>query len=129
MTATQETVSVDIRHVDTWVAVCRLEQLQPERGVAALVAGRQVALVRTADGELFAVDNRDPFSGVAVLSRGIVGTRGDDAGRPTLTSPLYKQVFDLRTGRCYDDDSVCLPVHAVRVDDGLVSVSLGPPGV
>ena len=79
----------------TWTAVCPYEDLQPERGVAALVGTEQVALFRTFDGSLYAIGNQDPFTGVFVLSRGIVGTRGDI---PTVTSPLHKQVFDLRTG-------------------------------
>ncbi len=59
--------------------VCRLEQVPVERGVAALVDGEQVALFRTADGSVHALANRDPFSGAMVLSRGIVGSRGEAA--------------------------------------------------
>jgi nitrite reductase (NADH) small subunit len=105
----------------TWVAVCPLERLQPERGVAALVGGAQVAVFRTADGALYGVDNRDPFSGANVLSRGIVGTRG---AVPTVASPMYKQVFDLRTGACLDDESVRLATYGVRVAAGNVEVRL-----
>ena len=50
-----------------------------------------------------AIGNQDPFTGAFVLSRGIVGGRGEI---PTVASPLHKQVFDLRTGACLDDDSV-----------------------
>ena len=82
-----------------WTAVCRLADLAPERGAAALVDGEQVALFRLVDGTVLAVQQHDPFSGAHVMSRGIVGSRGD---APTVTSPMYKQVFDLRTGRCLD---------------------------
>jgi nitrite reductase (NADH) small subunit len=82
-----------------WTAVCRLDDLAPERGAAALVGGEQVALFRLVDGSVLAVQQRDPFSGAHVISRGIVGTRGD---APTVASPMYKQVFDLRSGRCLD---------------------------
>ena len=113
-----------------WTSVCSVEDLQPERGVAALVDGRQVALFRLFDGSLHAVGHRDPFSGAHVMARGIVGTRGDV---PTVASPMYKQVFDLRTGVCLDapeDPAVRLPVHAVRVRDGRVEVGplLAPAG-
>ncbi|GGM22793.1 MULTISPECIES: nitrite reductase small subunit NirD [Micromonospora] len=104
----------------TWTVVCRLDQLEPDRGVAALVDGVQVALFRTAD-ELFALDNRDPVSGAYVLSRGIVGSRG---GTPTLASPLHKQVYDLRTGDCLDLPGVRVPRHEARCRDGLVEVRL-----
>ncbi len=103
----------------TWTTVCWLRQLQPGRGVAALVEGEQVALVRTAEGWVHAVGNQDPRSGAMVMSRGIVGSRRD---RPTLAGPLYKQVFDLQTGECLDDPGQRLPVYAVSVVGGLVRV-------
>lgn len=105
----------------TWTAVCPLARLQPERGVAALFGATQVAIVRTHDGEVLAIGNVDPFSGAAVLSRGIVGDRG---GVPTIASPVYKQAFDLRTGRCLDDAAVSVPTYPVRVRDGHVEVGL-----
>jgi nitrite reductase (NADH) small subunit len=94
-----------------WVDVCCVDDLQPERGRAALLDGLQVAVFRTIDDELFALDNRCPFSGAFVMSRGIVGTRRD---QPTVASPMYKQVFDLRSGVCLDDASVRLMTFPVR---------------
>jgi nitrite reductase (NADH) small subunit len=104
------------------VAVCAYDALLPERGVAALLGDRQVAVFRTYDGAVYALGNHDPFSGANVLSRGIVGSRGDV---PTVASPMYKQVFDLRTGVCLDDPEVTVPAYPVRVVDGQVLVSTG----
>jgi nitrite reductase (NADH) small subunit len=103
----------------TWVPVCPYSRLEPERGVAALIAGVQVAIFRTYDGELFALDNLDPFSGVQVLSRGIVGSRG---GAPTVASPVFKQAFDLRSGACLDQPDVVARTHPVRCREGTVEV-------
>ena len=83
-----------------WTDVCPLDALVPERGAAALVDGAQVALFRLADDTVLAVQNRDPFAGANVVSRGIVGSAGEV---PTVTSPMHKQVWDLRTGACLDD--------------------------
>lgn len=83
----------------SWVRVCALSDLERERGCAALIEGEQIALFRTHDDHLYAVQQRDPYSGAYVMSRGIVGTRGD---APTVASPMYKQVFDLRTGTCLE---------------------------
>jgi nitrite reductase (NADH) small subunit len=105
-----------------WTAVCAYSRLEPERGVAALVGGAQVAIFRLHDGRVFAIGNRDPIAGAYVLSRGIVGTR-DDA--PIVTSPLYKEAYDLRTGGCLDAPGVTVPTFPVRCRDGLVYV--GPP--
>jgi nitrite reductase (NADH) small subunit len=105
----------------TWVPVCAYTDLIPERGVAVLVHGHQVAVFRTFEGHLHAVGNRDPFSGAYVLSRGIVGTR---AGEPTVASPMHKQVFSLVTGVCLDDPAVAVPIYPIRLSDGNVEVSL-----
>ncbi|GAA1244113.1 NAD(P)H-dependent nitrite reductase small subunit [Microbacterium phyllosphaerae] len=83
----------------TGTRVCTLDDLEVERGRAALIDGEQVALFLLPDGTVHAVDNLDPYSDAHVISRGIVGTRGDV---PTVASPLHKQVFDLRTGECLD---------------------------
>ena len=107
--------------MSAWRSICPYDRLPVDRGVAALVDGEQVAVFRTADDGLHAVSNHDPFSGAMVVSRGLVGSRGD---RTTVASPVYKQVFDLHTGQCLDDPAVRLPVHPVRVRDGLVQVAL-----
>ena len=82
-----------------WERLCPLADLEVERGRAALVGGEQVALFLLPDGDVRAVDNHDPYSGANVISRGIVGSRG---ARPTVASPMYKQIFDLRSGTCVD---------------------------
>jgi len=103
-----------------WVDVCALDEVIPGTGVAALVFGEQVALLRARDGQaLYAISNFDPFSRAFVLARGIVGDRG---GIPKVASPIYKQNFDLRSGRCLDDPKVCLPVYPVRVRAGRVEI-------
>ena len=107
----------------TWVSVCRVDQLKVDVGVAALVGGDQVALFRLDVEQIRAIGNLDPYSRANVLSRGIVGSRGDAV---FVASPMYKQPFDLRTGQCLDDPAVSVPTFEVRVIDGAVQV-LAPP--
>ncbi|WP_405485392.1 nitrite reductase small subunit NirD [Nocardia sp. NBC_00511] len=119
-----DTPGTAVATLSGWTQACRLDYLIPGRGVAVLLkSGRQAALFRTDDGTLFAVGNIDPFGRAAVMSRGIVGDRG---GLPVVASPLLKQAFSLIDGRCLDDDSMVLPVYAVRVEDGVVAVSNDP---
>ena len=92
--------------------VCHLDDILPDSGVCALVDGEEVAIFRV-DGKVFAIGNFDPFSGVNVLSRGIVG---DLNGEPVVASPIYKQHFSLLTGRCIEDASVSVPVYRTRVE-------------
>lgn len=104
-----------------WLGVCALDRLQPGRGVAVLVGDVAVALFRLPCGMLHAIGNIDPITGAGVISRGLVGDRG---GEPTVASPLHKQVFALRDGRCLDDDGVSLPAFRVRVVGDRVQVGL-----
>lgn len=109
-----------------WTDVCALDDLTPERGAAALVGRAQVALFRTHDDRVYAVQQDDPYSGAHVISRGIVGSRGE---APTVASPMYKQVFDLRTGECLDPvgrQPVDLRTWPVEVRDGRVLLGPGP---
>ena len=100
--------------------VCRLEAIDVEGGVAALVDGEAVAVFRTYDGGVFALANHDPFSGASVLARGIIGSR---ASAPFVASPIHKQAFDLRTGECLDVPGVRVPTYDVHVSsDGTVVV-------
>lgn len=104
----------------TLVAVCPYADLQPDRGVAAILpGGAQVAVFLLSDGSLHAIGNIDPFSAAGVLSRGIVGDR---AGTPVVVSPVYKQAFDLHTGACLDDPSVTLPVYRVVHEENMIWV-------
>ena len=60
--------------VTVWTTACPYDRLLPNRGVGVLLPdGVQAALFRLDDGSLRAVGNIDPFSGAAVMSRGIVG--------------------------------------------------------
>ncbi|WP_334171732.1 nitrite reductase small subunit NirD [Sinomonas sp.] len=104
----------------TWHSVCNLDDLEPNWGEAALVAGRQVAVFRLSTGDVYAVDQRDPATEAHVMARGIVGSRGD---RPTIASPLHKQVYDLLTGERLDGSGAPLAAFPARVVDGIVQIA------
>ncbi|MGH1564819.1 nitrite reductase small subunit NirD [Mumia sp. DW29H23] len=109
----------------TWVRVCAFDALFPDRGAAALVGGRQVALFRLAgDADtVHAIGHRDPYSGANVMARGLVGTVGDVA---VVVSPMHKQRFRFQDGAAVDDPSVTVGVWATRVVDGAVEVACAP---
>jgi nitrite reductase (NADH) small subunit len=107
--------------LNQWEAVCPIDRIVPDTGVCALLNGRQVAVFRIgADSpSLFAIDNYDPNSQAAVLSRGLVGSIGE---RVVVASPIYKQHFDLRTGECLEAPHNSVACYPVRVEDGQVWV-------
>ncbi|HWK55578.1 MAG TPA: nitrite reductase small subunit NirD [Hyphomicrobiales bacterium] len=101
------------------VLLCREEDLVADSGVCALCEGRQVALFWLPQQlpALYAIGNHDPLGGANVLARGIVG---DVDGEPVVASPLYKQHYSLRDGRCLEDAAVRVPVYPVTLRDGHV---------
>jgi nitrite reductase (NADH) small subunit len=104
-----------------WTDVCAFDDLEAGRGVCALVGSHQVEQFRVPGGDaLYAISNFDPFSEAYVLSRGIVGSRGDI---PKVSSPVFKQSFDLRTGECLDDPGVRIATYAVCVVGGRVHIA------
>ena len=105
----------------TWVRGWGVCDLEPGGGVAALLDARRVALVRVTDEEVYAVDHHDPHTGAPVMARGIVGSRGD---RPTIASPLHKEVYDLGTGECFTDPALTLRTYSTRVIGGMIEVEL-----
>lgn len=121
--------------MSTFVDICALDDLDPERGVGALLGDTQVAVFRLADGTVRAVQQRDPYSGANVMSRGLVGTHrvtGDDGAERdvnTVTTPMLKQVWDVDTGEVLDaggKDLRPLTVFAAQVRDGRVLVADAP---
>ena len=111
-----------LNDIAVWTTACAYDYLIPGRGVGVLLDdGSQAALFRLDDGSVHAVGNVDPFSGAAVISRGIVGDRG---GRATVQSPILKQAFALDDGLCLDDPRVSVPVYQVRItDDGEIQIA------
>ena len=112
----------------SWVYVCRADDIVANTGVCARVGDTQIAVFRlvnphTGEQSLFGLDNIDPRSGAAVLARGLLG---DIGGEPAVASPLYKQHYALRSGRCLEDELLSIAAYPVRLADGLVLVRRQP---
>lgn len=95
-----------------WHRACKVDDLEPSWGEAALVRSRQIALFLLSDGEIYAVSHSDPHTKSNVMARGIVGSRGN---RPTIASPLHKEVYDLVTGECFTNSDLALETFRTRV--------------
>lgn len=112
-------MTTDPDRSEEWQPVCRVVELEVERGATALVHGQAIALFRTPDDTVYALGNHDPFAKGSVIARGIVGRRGEV---PFVASPAHRHAFDLRTGKCLDDAHVSIPAYVVRVVEGVVLV-------
>ncbi|NVK57226.1 MAG: nitrite reductase small subunit NirD [Alteromonadaceae bacterium] len=107
-----------------WHDVCHIDDLVTNSGVCALVEGQQIAIfniVQGGDKQYFAISNWDPVGHANVLYRGIVGTLQD---KVVVASPLYKEHYELATGKCLEREDVSVQPFAVRIEQDRVLIEL-----
>jgi nitrite reductase (NADH) small subunit len=75
-----------------------------------------IAIFRTGEGEVFAIDDRCPHKG-GPLSQGIVHGK-------TVTCPLHSWKIDLSSGEALAPDVGCTHHYKVWVDEGQVMIEL-----
>ena len=99
-----------------WLTIGRVEDI-PRLGARVVRTPRgDIAVFRTADDRIFALDDRCPHKG-GPLSQGIVhGLR--------VTCPLHNWNIALDSGQACAPDVGCARRYPVRVDDGEVWLSL-----
>lgn len=97
-----------------WIDIAALDDI-PAQG-ARLIRTRTgcVALFRTHDDRVYALDDRCPHRG-GPLSEGIV------AGH-SVTCPLHNWVFDLNTGMAQGADARAVTTFPAKVENGRVLV-------
>ena len=99
-----------------WIEICGLDDI-PRRGCRVVQAPRgQIAVFRTADDEVFALDNRCPHKG-GPLSEGIVHGR-------LVTCPLHNWVIGLEDGQATGADQGCARSFPVKLVDGRVFLNV-----
>ena len=115
----------------TWRTICDSSDLVKDSGICALLlrdgneadeqqVEQQIAIFHLPNSEekIYAVGNYDPIGKANVLYRGIVGCIADE---PVVASPLYKQHFSLKTGRCLQEEQ-SIAVYDIRIENELVQV-------
>ena len=99
-----------------WIEICQLDDI-PRRGCRVVQAPRgQIAVFRTAEDEVFALENRCPHKG-GPLSEGIVHGR-------LVTCPLHNWVIGLADGQATGADKGCARRYAVRLEEGRVILNV-----
>jgi nitrite reductase (NADH) small subunit len=101
---------------DNWTDICAIEQI-PRRG-ARVVKTQQgcVAVFRTVDDRVFALEDRCPHKG-GPLSEGIVHGA-------SVTCPLHNWTLSLETGEAQGADSGRARTVALAVVEGRVRIDL-----
>jgi nitrite reductase (NADH) small subunit len=100
-----------------WLEVCGIIEI-PRLGARVVnMPGIKIAVFRTADDEIFALEDRCPHKH-GPLSQGIVHGR-------SVACPLHNQVFHLDSGMGANPDDGCARTINIKLDDGRIFIAAG----
>jgi nitrite reductase (NADH) small subunit len=99
-----------------WIKIGALADI-PRRGARCVKTPKgRIAVFRTAEDEIFAVEDRCPHKG-GPLSQGIVHGA-------SVTCPLHNWVISLETGQALGADEGAARTVPVRIEDGQLFITL-----
>jgi nitrite reductase (NADH) small subunit len=107
---------MDMKAQDSWVRLCRIEEI-PRLGSRMVErAAGNIAVFRTGDDRVFALLDHCPHKG-GPLSQGIV--HGE-----SVTCPLHNWQIDLESGEAKAPDAGCARRFSVKLEEGHVFLEL-----
>jgi nitrite reductase (NADH) large subunit len=110
-----------------WVPVGYAADFPIDGGATVKYGKSQIAVFNFASrGEWYATQNMCPHKKAFVLSRGIVGSAGEE---PKVACPLHKKTFSLATGDSLQGEEYRIQTFPVKVEGDKVYVELPPPEV
>lgn len=99
-----------------WKYIAKLDEIPRQGARVVKTTNGCIALFRTQDDEVFAIDDRCPHKG-GPLSDGIVhGT--------SVTCPLHNAVISLKTGLVTIDEYPPVKTYQIKVQDGEIQMAL-----
>jgi nitrite reductase (NADH) small subunit len=100
----------------TWIPIGSLSDI-PQRGARCVeTPGGRIAVFRTADNRVFAIEDRCPHKG-GPLSQGIVHGAA-------VTCPLHNWVISLETGKALGADEGCVRKIAIKIEGEKLFIAL-----
>ncbi len=105
-----------------WFLACSEEDIPENGGACVKYKNEQIAIFNfKRRGEWYATQNLCPHRQQMVLSRGIIGTQGDE---PKVACPFHKKTFSLRSGKCLNSSEPSIRTYPIKVENGLVYVGV-----
>ena len=105
--------------MSNWIEIGALNDIPVLGSRVVRTSSGDIAVFRTADDEVFALDDRCPHKG-GPLSQGIVHNK-------RVTCPLHNFVIDLASGQAVAPDQGCTHAHPTKVENGMVWLSVRQP--
>lgn len=95
--------------------VCRLEDIPTQGGRLVKLGDKDIALIRTSDNRVFALDNKCPHKDGPLVEGVVTGT--------TLICSLHAEKIDMETGKPKSKDLSCVKTYKVTIKEGSVYLS------
>jgi nitrite reductase [NAD(P)H] small subunit len=102
--------------MSNWIEIGALNDIPRLGSRVVRTASGNIAVFRTENDEVFALDDRCPHKG-GPLSQGIVHNK-------RVTCPLHNFVIELESGKAVAPDEGCTHAHAAKVENGIVFLSV-----
>ena len=112
--------TVKNEEVKTWFPACPVDHFPSDGGLCINYGGLQIAVFNfERRGEWYATQNLCPHKKQMILSRGMIGSEGEDA---KVACPFHKKTFSLKTGINLNGEECSLATYPVKVENGTVFV-------
>ena len=111
-----------ITEVTIWVETAPVSAFEIDGGQAVLVEGKQIAVYYFKDeNQWYATDNLCPHQKQQALSRGLIGTEGDE---PKVACPFHKKSFSLKSGKCLSGEDYEITTYPVKIENNTVYIGV-----
>jgi nitrite reductase (NADH) small subunit len=109
------------KDIHVWFKAAPVEQFPENAGACVKYNGMQIAVFNfSRRNEWYACQNLCPHKKQMILSRGMIGSAGDE---PKVACPFHKRTFSLRNGQCLNESQEeNITVFPVKVQDGFVYI-------
>ena len=103
---------------------CYADDVPQNGGACVKYKDTQIAIFNfTRRGEWYATQNLCPHKQQMALSRGMIGSVGDDC-EPKVACPFHKKTFSLKTGECLSGDECAIETYPIFVIEGKVYLEI-----
>jgi nitrite reductase (NADH) small subunit len=105
-----------------WTLVCKKADIPENGGACVLINGEQIAIYNFKKrNEWYATQNLCPHKQQMALSRGMIGSAGDE---PKVACPFHKKTFSLKSGACLSGDDYQIKTYPVKVEGESVFLAM-----
>ena len=112
--------TVKANEVKNWYKAASVEAFPENGGACIEYKGLQVAIFNfTRRNEWFATQNLCPHKHQMILSRGMLGSEGEE---PKVACPFHKKTFSLKDGKNLNGNECNLATYPVKLENGYIYV-------